>query len=67
MSHGHAADFEEARENRKTIFMGLGAALVWLLVVGGISYALAVNMSKGHAAADGHGPAPGAAATQPAH
>ncbi|HEX8691765.1 MAG TPA: hypothetical protein VF746_05045 [Longimicrobium sp.] len=63
MSHGHAADFEEARENRKTIFMGLGAALVWLLIVGGIAHFLARSMSGGE---EGHDPAAApAAATQP--
>jgi hypothetical protein len=65
MAHGHGHEHDEvtdARESRNAAFMGLGAALVWLLIVGGISYAL---VPGGEAHAEG-----GAATTttqQPAH
>ncbi|HYJ78783.1 MAG TPA: hypothetical protein VEW03_04220 [Longimicrobiaceae bacterium] len=32
------ATIEDARQNRNSIYMGLGAALVWLLIVGGIAF-----------------------------
>ncbi len=64
MAHGHGHEHDEvtnARESRNAAFMGLGAALVWLLIVAGISYAL---VPGGEAHAEG-----GAATTtqQPAH
>lgn len=58
---GYAED-PQARAALKAAFMGLGAALVFLLVVGGISFVWAYNATPHHAAAEG-APA-GAAATQ---
>jgi hypothetical protein len=50
MAHGHAVDeVHEARENRKSVFMGLGFAIVWLLIVGAISYVWAANAGGGEA------------------
>jgi hypothetical protein len=64
MAHGHGHEHDEvtnARESRNAAFMGLGAALVWLLIVGGISYAL---VPGGEAHAEGGAPA---TTQQPAH
>ena len=56
------ADDPQAKSALNAAFMGLGAALVFLLIVGGISFALAMNATPHHAAPEG-APA-GAAATQ---
>lgn len=54
----HAVDeVHEARENRKSVFMGLGFALVWLLVVGAISYFWALGEGGGAEAEGGAAPA----------
>lgn len=61
MAHGHAVDeVHEARENRKSVFMGLGFAIVWLLIVGAISYVWAANAGGGEAEAAKGGAAPAA-------
>jgi hypothetical protein len=46
-------DDPEARSALKAAFAGLGAALVFLLVVGGISFMLAMNATPHHAPAQG--------------
>jgi len=57
MAHAHAVDeVHEARENRKSIFMGLAFALVWLLIVGAISYFWALS-GGGEEAEGGAAPA----------
>ena len=57
---------EQARRDRNTIFAGLGAALLWLAVVSGISYAWAVSNRPTHAAGEGgHEPAPAASHSTP--
>lgn len=56
------ADDPQAKSALMAAFTGLGAALVFLLIVGGISFAWAINATPHHAPAEG-APA-GAAATQ---
>jgi hypothetical protein len=58
---GYAED-PQARSALNAAFMGLGAALVFLLIVSAISFMLAYNATPHHGAAEG-APA-GAAATQ---
>ena len=43
----------DARARLKAAFMGLGVAVVFLLVVGGISFVWAYNATPHHAAAEG--------------
>lgn len=54
-------DDPEARAARNAAFTGLGAALVFLMIVGGISFMWAKNATPHHAAAPG---APAAAEAQ---
>ena len=54
-------DDPEALSTMKTAFAGLGAALVFLAIVAGISFTLAMNATPHHAAAEG---APAAATQQ---
>jgi hypothetical protein len=51
------ADDPQAKSALNAAFMGLGAALVFLLIVGGISFAWAYNATPHHAAPAGGAPA----------
>lgn len=55
------ADDPQAKSALNAAFMGLGAALVFLLIVGGISFMWAYNATPHHAV---EGAPAGAAATQ---
>jgi hypothetical protein len=46
-------DDPEARAARNAAFTGLGAALVFLLIVGGITFTMAKNATPHHAAPEG--------------
>ena len=57
------ADDPQAKSALNAAFMGLGAALVFLMLVGGITFFWAKNATPSHGAGAEHAPA-GAAATQ---
>jgi hypothetical protein len=50
------SDDPEARATRNTAYMGLGFAVVFLLIVGGITFTMAKN-AKPHHGAEGGAPA----------
>jgi hypothetical protein len=47
------SDDPEARATRNTAFMGLGIAVVFLLIVGGITFTWAKNATPHHGAEGG--------------